>query len=155
MIRSIRQTQVEAAPDVQLEGYLGYNMKRVVSLVQGDLAQVLGAFDLRAVSFSALVVVVHNPGINQTQLADVLKIERSNIVQLIDELSARGLLARTPVVGDRRRHALMATTAGQALAASAAAAVAEHERRVFAMLDAAEIEALLALLQKIRADWPA
>ena len=156
MARSERQTEdiTSAAADTDLTGYIGYNLKRVLSLVQADLAQVLGALELRAVSFSALSIVVRHPGINQTQLAEALKIERSNLVQLIDELSDRALLARTPVAGDRRRYALMPTKAGKALCAKAEAVVAEHEARVFSMLDAAERDTLLSLLRKIRADWP-
>jgi DNA-binding MarR family transcriptional regulator len=157
MTRSARQTEADPAlpADTDLTGYIGYNIKRVLSLVQSDLAQVLGALELRAVSFSALSIVVRNPGINQTQLAEALKIERSNLVQLIDELSNRALLARTPVAGDRRRYALMPTTAGKALCAKAEAAVADHEARVFSMLDEAERSTLLALLRKIRTEWPA
>lgn len=156
MTRSATQTEAETATpaDTDLTGFIGYNLKRVLSLVQADLAQVLGALDLRAVSFSALSIVVRNPGINQTQLAEALKIERSNLVQLIDELSGRALLARTPVAADRRRYALMPTTTGKALCARAEAAVKEHETRVFAMLDDAEKAALLSLLRKIRTEWP-
>lgn len=145
----------DASPaDADLTDYIGYALKRVMSLVHADLAQVLAALDLRAVSFSALSIVVRRPGINQTQLADALKIERSNLVQLIDELSDRELLARMPVAQDRRRYALMPTLAGQALCARAEAAVAAHEARVFAMLDGEERATLLALLRKIRAEWP-
>lgn len=154
MTRSAAQTDAALPADTDLTGYVGYNLKRVLSLVQADLAQVLGTFDLRAVSFSALSIVVRRPGINQTQLAEALKIERSNLVQLIDELSDRALLARTPVAGDRRRYALMPTTAGKTLCARAEAAVAEHEARVFSMLDADERGTLLTLLRKIRTEWP-
>lgn len=152
-----RETDAEKArpADTDLTRFIGYNLKRALSLVQADLAQVLAALELRAVSFSALSIVVRNPGINQTQLAEALKIERSNLVQLIDELAGRGLLARTPVAGDRRRYALMPTTAGMALCAHAEAAVAAHETRVFSMLNAGEKETLLALLRKIRAEFPA
>lgn len=144
-----------ASPDDSaLAGYIGYNLKRVLSLVQGDLAQVLAGFAFRAVSFSALGVVVRHPGISQSGLAEVLAVERSNLVQLVDELSGRGLIVRAPVAGDRRRHALMPTTEGLGLHAAAARAVAAHEARVFAMLDAGEQVALLALLAKVRAGWP-
>ncbi len=156
MTNSARETEAEEAlpADAELTGYIGYNLKRALSLVQADLSQVLGALELRAVSFSALSIVVRNPGINQTQLAEALKIERSNLVQLIDELSGRALLARTPVAGDRRRYALMPTTAGKTLCARAEAAVAAHEARVFSMLDAGEKATLLALLRKIRTEFP-
>lgn len=139
--------------DSDLTDFIGYNLKRVLSLVQSDLAQVLGGLNLRAVSFSALSVVVRNPGINQTQLAEALKIERSNLVQLVDELSDRGLLARTPVAGDRRRHALMPTSSGQKLCADAMAAVAAHEARFFSGLSAGEQDDLLRLLRKVRDSW--
>lgn len=157
MTKIARQTETAEAPsaDTDLAGYIGYNLKRVLSLVQADLAQVLGGLELRAVSFSALAIVVRNPGINQTQLAEALKIERSNLVQLIDELSGRALLARTPVAGDRRRYALMPTTAGKALHAKADAAVVAHEAWVFSMLDAEEKAKLLTLLRKIRDEFPA
>jgi DNA-binding MarR family transcriptional regulator len=156
MTNSARQSESEDASHVdnELTGYIGYNLKRVLSLVHADLTQVLGTLDLRVVSFSVLSIVVRNPGINQTQLAEALKIERSNLVQLIDELSGKSLLARTPVAGDRRRYALMPTTTGKALYAKAEKAVAAHEARIFAMLDGAEQANLIALLRKVRMEWP-
>lgn len=156
MTNSARQSESEDASHVdnELTGYIGYNLKRVLSLVHADLTQVLATLDLRVVSFSVLSIVVRNPGINQTQLAEALKIERSNLVQLIDELSGKSLLARTPVAGDRRRYALMPTTTGKALYAKAEKAVAAHEARIFAMLDGDEQAKLIALLRKVRTEWP-
>lgn len=156
MTNSARQSEAEDSSyvDNELTGYIGYNLKRVLSLVHADLTQVLATLDLRVVSFSVLSIVVRNPGINQTQLAEALKIERSNLVQLIDELSGKSLLARTPVAGDRRRYALMPTTAGKSLYAKAEKAVAAHEARVFSMLDGAEQANLIALLRKVRTEWP-
>lgn len=57
------------------------------------------------------------------------------------------------MAGDRRRYALMPTPEGLRLHADAARAVAAHETRVFAMLDAEEQATLLRLLRKVRADW--
>lgn len=145
------QAAPSPAADEALSGYLGYNMKRVLSVVQADLAQVLGDFGLRAVSFSALGVVVRQPGISQSGLAEVLAVERSNLVQLVDDLSGRGLVTRAPVAGDRRRHALMPTREGSTLHARAAGAVAAHEAAMFHMLDKAERATLLHLLHKVRA----
>jgi DNA-binding MarR family transcriptional regulator len=69
-------------------------------------------------------------------------------------LSGKSLLARTPVAGDRRRYALMPTTTGKALYAKAEKAVTAHEARIFAMLDGAEQANLIALLRKVRMEWP-
>ncbi|MDZ7905862.1 MAG: MarR family transcriptional regulator [Cypionkella sp.] len=140
----------EMDTDRHLTGFIGYAMKRAWLLVQADFARALADYDLRAVSFSALSIIVGEPGLTQTQLADALNIERSNLVTIIDELAGRGLIIRAPVAQDRRRHALMPTTAGQHLAAQARATAAEHERRLFACLTEAEHAELTRILRKFR-----
>ena len=136
--------------DSPLNGFLGYALKRALSVVQSDLSITLTEFGLRATSFSALLVVVDRPGITQTDLADALAIERSNLVQIIDELCNSQRIARTPVKGDRRRHALMPTAQGLVVAAQAKAAVQAHEARIFAVLSAGERAELALLLSKLR-----
>ena len=136
--------------DRHLSGFIGYAMKRALSIVQADFARALSDYDLRAVSFSALSIIVGEPGLTQTQLADALQIERSNLVTIIDELAGRGLIIRAPVAQDRRRHALMPTTAGQQLAAKAKASAAEHESSLFACLTEAEKIELQRILRKFR-----
>jgi DNA-binding MarR family transcriptional regulator len=136
--------------DGLLAGYIGYGMKRAMSIVQADLSRVLADYDLRAVSFSALSIIVGEPGLTQTQLADALQIERSNLVTIIDELAGRALIIRAPVAHDRRRHALMPTTEGRKLAEAAQHSVAQHERALFACLTAAEQAELQRILQKFR-----
>lgn len=136
--------------DGNLTGYIGYNLKRALSIVQSDLARVLSAFELRAVSFSALSIIVDQPGLTQTRLADALQIERSNLVNIIDELAGRNLIVRAPVAHDRRRHALMPTPAGKQLAAAMQASVVDHERKLFAGITAAERAELQRILHKFR-----
>ena len=136
--------------DHRLTDFIGYGMKRALSIVQADLARTLAEFGLRAVSFSALTIIVGQPGLTQTQLADALQIERSNLVTLIDELSGSGLMVRAPVAQDRRRHALMPTAAGKKLALAAREAVEAHERALFSNLTAQELAELKRLLTKFR-----
>ena len=139
--------QTEAHLDAPLNGYLGYGLKRALSIVQGDLARVLARHDLRAVSFSALSIIVQKVGLTQTQLADALQIERSNLVTILDELMGRGLILRAPVPQDRRRHALMPTAKGITLAKAAQADVQQHEAQVFSVLSAGEKAELQRLLK--------
>jgi DNA-binding MarR family transcriptional regulator len=113
-----------AETDRHLQAFIGYAMKRAMSIIQADFARTLSEYDLRAVSFSALSIIVCEPGLTQTQLADALQIERSNLVTIIDELAGRNLIIRAAVAQDRRRHALMPTAAGKELAAAAQAAAA-------------------------------
>lgn len=136
--------------DHKLADFTGYSLKRATSIVLSDLADVLRAHDLRAVSFSALLIIVEQPGLTQTQLAESLQIERSNLVTILDELSRRKLMIRARVPHDRRRHALMPTDAGKELADAVRRDVMAHEDRLFAGLTAAEHAELRRLLRKFR-----
>jgi DNA-binding MarR family transcriptional regulator len=137
--------------DARLEQFTGYLMKRAFNVVQSDLARVLEPFGLRMLSFSTLMVVIDNPDITQTQLAQALSVERSNIVVVLDVLEEAGLLNRNPVPRNRRAYALRATLAGQRLAEKASKAVAEHEARLFGVLSAGEHAVLREALGRLKA----
>lgn len=132
-----------------LEVLTGYLMKRAFNVIHADLVVTLEAFGLRTITFSALVMVVDNPGITQTQLAQGLCIERSNLVVVVDELETNDLIARNPMPSDRRAYALTATPAGQLLRDRVLAAVHRHEAQVLAILTPEEQAVLNRLLRRI------
>lgn len=101
--------------DETLRTFLGYNMKRAFIVIQSELLKTLEPFDLRMVTYSALVMISDNPGMRQSQLADALAIERPNLVVIVDELEARELIIREQSPHDRRAYALKVTLAGKQL----------------------------------------
>lgn len=141
----------DAASDAALSGLLGYRLRRAWLAVQSDLADTLRPFDLRMITFSALVLVEANPGLNQAQLARLMAVERPNLVMIIDEMERRGLIVRHRAHKDRRAYALDVTPEGRGLCQQAQAAVNAHEARLFAGLsqaDRAAIETVLATLRR-------
>ncbi|MBB4146113.1 MarR family winged helix-turn-helix transcriptional regulator [Rhizobium rhizoryzae] len=149
-VKAETQEPEAPSPDAYLTRFVGYDLKRLFNLVQGDLTRVLGPFNLRIISYSVLSVVARSPGINQTRLAEALKLERSNLVQIVDELSSRGLLTRNPIENNRRSHALLATPEGMALIESVDLEVVAHEEKLFSELSPAELTTLRHLLLKAR-----
>lgn len=143
--------EIAEANDITLRQFVGYNVKRAYMVMQPASQAALAGLDLRIPSFSCLAVIVRNPGIAPSVLAEHLKIERSNIVVIIDELETRDLISRTQSSTDRRRHALTATIRGRQLHDRAIAALHQAEERQLARLDAAERAQLVALLNKIEA----
>ncbi len=121
--------------DDTLRNFLGYHLKRSFNVIQADLSETLKPFDLRMLTFTALVFIVDNPGLSQSQLADAMDIERPNLVIIIDELEQRELIVRDRVQTDRRMYALRATLAGKRLCKKAVAADKAHESRLLAGLD--------------------
>lgn len=139
------------ASDALLQRFLGYRMKRAFNVVQADLAEALRPFDLRMTSYTALVLVMDNPGLSQSQLAAVMDIERPNLVVLVDELEGRDLIVRDRVPTDRRTYALNVTLTGRQLCEKAMAAVERHEEQMFRGLSpemrAAVAEAMVLIRQ--------
>jgi DNA-binding MarR family transcriptional regulator len=119
---------VVAVSDRSLRTLLGYQMKRTFNVIQSDLTRTLKPFDLRMLTYTALTLIVDNPGLRQSQLAEAMDIERPNLVVIVDELERRDLILRDRVESDRRAYALKATLAGRRLCEKAAAAVAAHEQ---------------------------
>lgn len=139
-----------SAPTSDLDDLVGYNLKRAYLIVREDFRRALGADGLAPRVFSALSLIVQFPNITQSELARMLRIERSGLVAIVDELEARGFLRRNPVPGDRRAQALSPTAAGTGAYGRARAAVRAHEDRLLAHLSHEEREVLVGLLGRIR-----
>ena len=103
-------------------------------------------------TFSALVVVRDNPGLRQTRLAEILMIERPNLVLILDELEGADLLTRTRARDDRRAFELKVTLQGRRLCERAVAAVADHDARMARGLDDTQRAALMAALRQIESN---
>lgn len=138
------------APDYEtLEQFVGYHLKLASNAVLGDLAKVLRPLELRMITYTALVLIVDNPGLQQSQLADAMDVERPNLVVIIDELERRELITRDKVPTDRRAYALRATLAGHRLYERAIDAVMAHEVALFKGIDPKDLAVLTDVALKI------
>lgn len=132
--------------DETLRHFLGYHMKRAFNVIQADLTQTLKPFQLRMLTYTALVLITDNPGLSQSQLADAMDIERPNLVVIIDQLEQRELIVRDRVQTDRRAYALRVTLAGRRLCKKAIAACKAHEEQLLAGLDDATRDNLVTAM---------
>ncbi|MGD9695659.1 MAG: MarR family winged helix-turn-helix transcriptional regulator [Thermoleophilia bacterium] len=108
----------------------------------------IAPMDLRLRHVVALSVLRRSGGATQQALAEMLRIDRTNLVGLLNELEARGLVLRMRDAGDRRRHNVELTPAGAVRLDEAEALLAGVEDDVLGALDADERRTLCALLQK-------
>lgn len=137
--------------DTTLRGFTGYGMKRAFNAIQTDVNAALAPLGLRMVTFSALVIVVDNPGLRQSQLAEALSIERPNLVLLVDDLERRGLITRDRAPDDGRAYALTATAQGRALYVRALKAVRDHDDKMTRALSDTQRAAMVDALARIEA----
>lgn len=137
--------------DDTLRTFVGYHLKRSFNVIQSDLIDTLRPFDLRMLTYTALVLIVDNPGLNQSRLSQIMDIERPNLVIIIDELEERELITRERVPTDRRSYALHPTQSGRVLYRVTLDAVTQHESKLLSQIPPEQLEQMIATLKLIEA----
>jgi DNA-binding MarR family transcriptional regulator len=146
-------------PDLgHLPGLIGYMLRRAQLAVFQDFARAHADFGLRPAQYAALTIIERNPGLKQKDVSEALGIKRANFVAMCDELERLGLAERQQLPSDRRSYALYLTGKGKALLRKLHPAIAEHERKLVALIGgdghARLIEMLTALATFSHEDVP-
>lgn len=113
---------------------------------------VLAPLGLRPRHLVALTVLRDHGGSTQQSLSEVLEIDRTNLVGLLNELESEGLIERRRSSEDRRRHTVHVTPLGAERLAEAECALAAAEDEILARLDEGQRESLYLLLQQASDD---
>jgi DNA-binding MarR family transcriptional regulator len=140
----------EAAP---ITDDIGFLLSRVSGLFARATNEVLAGHGLRVRSYSVLLLAADaDGGLSQRELADVLGLDPSQVVLLVDDLTAAGLVERHPSPADRRTKLVAATSAGRIVRDAAAADVGAVRARKLASLAAGEQRDLHQMLSRLLAD---
>jgi DNA-binding MarR family transcriptional regulator len=132
-----------------LPDLLGYHLRRAQLAVFQDFAATVDGAEITPGQFGVLAIIDANPGLTQTRLGQILGIDRSTVVGVIDKLEARSLVERASRPNDRRAHALKLSPQGAKHFRDLSRKVRLHENRVTEDLSARERALLIALLQRI------
>jgi DNA-binding MarR family transcriptional regulator len=131
-----------------LPGLIGYRLRLAQQSVFRDFAASVPGMSPGRVGM--LLLIEANPGVTQSRLAHAVSRDRSTMVGVLDQLQAKGLIARRRGA-DRRTNGVWLTRSGRGVLLRAKRAIAVHERRVAARLSPAERAQLLELLARIAA----
>jgi DNA-binding MarR family transcriptional regulator len=108
------------------------------------------AHNLKPRQFQILGLLHDHGGLAQCDLVQTMGVDPSVLVTLLNPLEADGLVARERDPGDRRRHRVTVTPAGEKHLASASRAQKDTENALFASLDPDQREQLRDLLLVLR-----
>ncbi|MGN0771640.1 MAG: MarR family winged helix-turn-helix transcriptional regulator [Christensenellales bacterium] len=101
-----------------------------------------------------ILIILNQSGvITQKKLTERLGIQPGSLSEIISKMEKSGLVVRTPNRYDRRTTDVELTDQGKALAKEAAEQRKKRHEAMFECLSADEKATLLALLEKVRADW--
>ena len=143
------RTGVQAAPAHQLSRRAGFLLVQLGTHRHRRFAERLAPLGLHPRHFGMLSQLAVNEGQSQQALSIALRIHRSAMVALVDDLEDRGLAERRRDPVDRRAYTLHLTRPGRKLLAELQRAADEDEAELLTALDASERSQLISLLQRV------
>ncbi|CUR56575.1 MarR family transcriptional regulator [metagenome] len=112
-------------------------------------AERLAPLALHPRHFGLLSHLALDEGRSQQALSVALGVHRSAMVTLVDDLERRGLVERRRDPSDRRAYTLHLTPVGRELLARLRLLAEDDEGELMSVLDPAEREQLVSLLQRL------
>jgi DNA-binding MarR family transcriptional regulator len=140
--------RAEAAADDQPDG-LAFLLVQLGFHAGRRFGERLAPLGLQQRQAGMLVRLAANEGQSQQAIAELLGINATQMVFLVDELEGLGLVERRRNPADRRSHALYLTAAGRAMLARVRAVTLDHEESIAAGLAGDERKQLLTLLRRV------
>jgi DNA-binding MarR family transcriptional regulator len=98
---------------VSLADQIGYLLSKAHLRVHNRANEALEPLGLTVKHYGLLTLLVHEGPVSQGRLGEVMKIDRTTMVALIDDLERAGHVDRTRNPEDRRAYALAATASGK------------------------------------------
>lgn len=144
-----------AAPDAVasidtsvINGFLGYGARRAYDAILSSFIRRMAPLGLRPLGFTLLALAESNPGITSSQLCELLDVQSSNLVGIVNQLQDRKLVERKPHPTDGRAMGLYITVSGLRLLKKASKLAHAADDEASARLTSAERETLSRLLRK-------
>lgn len=138
-------------PPLQLSTpLLGHLARRLHTEMESEFDR----FGLRPRHLLALTVLRELGQSSQANLSEALRLDRTNLVGLLNELEDAGLIERRRSPEDRRRHTVALTPTGSSRLEEMEKALAGVEEKILAPLDFDQRVTLHALLQQATANAP-
>ncbi|MBX9699216.1 MAG: MarR family transcriptional regulator [Acetobacteraceae bacterium] len=132
--------------------------RRTVGFLIADVARMMrAAFDRRVrrigltrAQWQVLAILHRRPGLSQSELAEMLEVERATAGRLIDRLEQKGWVLRRRDPADRRTYRLHLTDAAETVQAEMGRIAAEMIDDAMAALHPGEREALTEMLGRVK-----
>jgi DNA-binding MarR family transcriptional regulator len=142
-VRLIERAISAKAPVIGLYLFMAYG-RLLKSMSRGTR---FAAINPVAIGVPALLTA--HPGLSQTELADLMGVERMTAGLQVEQCIRAGLVKRKHSEVDRRKYALYVTARGRANLQRIAKLIPQHEDSLFGNLSARERAALYRILVKL------
>jgi DNA-binding MarR family transcriptional regulator len=146
---TIRETSAVSVVDDRR--YIGFLISDVARMMRSAFDRRVRRIGLTRSQWLVLSLLYRRPGLSQSELAEMLEVERATAGRMIDRLEAKGWVVRRPDPADRRIKRLHLTADAEAVQAEMGVIAAEMLDDATASLAAGEREALAEMLERVKA----
>jgi len=135
----------------EIRNIVGFHLRLAHGAAYRHFTETFSDLDLTQKQVSALWLVDLHPDIAQTELAQLMRMDRATTMAIVNRLQSRSLLVRGKSLNDGRKQTLNLTDEGRATLQIAKQAIAEHETWLKSRFTDKEVQTLIALLTRIHA----
>lgn len=137
-----KPTAPPRSPDRGASHRLGYLLKHAHLRYARLTSEALEPLGVSPRQWAALNCLDEQHGLSQREAADLLGVDRTTMVALVDELQAKGWVKRQPPPDDRRKNIVRLTSKGRDVMRRGTRLIDDCERRFLAPLSEADAEQL-------------
>jgi MarR family transcriptional regulator, lower aerobic nicotinate degradation pathway regulator len=126
----------------------GFMIRRAHQISVSLFLEETGALGITNRQYGIMLVLRHQPGIDQITAAKLLGLDRSTTGMVLNTLEKAGLVGRVVGRNDRRKRSLKLTGAGERMLKALAGPARRAQERVLSAFSPGERKVFLDLLQK-------
>ena len=133
----------------------GFLIAKAHAVFHDRANEVIASSTLTIKHFGCLTVIADEGRLSQSGLCSRMRVDRTTMVAIVDDLEAAGFVERQRNPVDRRAYALLATDAGREWLAEKRGALMVAQEELLSVLSAEERRSLVSSLQRLLVSQPA
>jgi DNA-binding MarR family transcriptional regulator len=126
-----------------------YLIRRLQMISTAVVAEEFEGEDMPVSEWAVLTMIENHPEIDQSRLAEVVAIDKTNTGRLVDQLEAKGLVERRPHDSDRRVWLLRCTPLGHKTRKRLRARALATQEKLLSCLEPAQRELFIDLMSRV------
>lgn len=138
-------------PKFDDDRHVGFLSADISRLMRTEFDRQVSALGVTRAQWMVLARLARRPGCSQTELADMMEMERATAGRLVDRLEENGLVRREPDPRDRRVRRVFPTDLATGQQAQMRAVADTIVNDALSDLDQEQQETLMTLMESVRA----
>jgi DNA-binding MarR family transcriptional regulator len=151
--RNRNRIPVPKVPDELLnnprDGMIGFTLSKAAQMEREWFDGILKPFGIRCLHYGVLKLLTRVPPLSQKELADLLMIDPTTMIHILDHLEELGLLVRIKNSKDRRKYVISLTESGKKELEKIELARGSNKDQFYSPLSPVELRQFYEMLKRL------